>query len=68
MFDILTIAETKLDDTYPISVILYVRETIPSKVLRKFFFKNDIEGIFVETNFRKSKWLLCGTYHPPQSD
>ena len=50
-------------------VIIYVREDIPSKILRKHFFPNDIEGIFVEINFRKSKWLLCGTYHPPsQSD
>ena len=25
--------------------------------------------MFVELNFRKCKWLLCGTYHPPsQSD
>ena len=46
-------------------VIIYVREDIPSKVLRGFTFPNDIEGIFVEINFRKSKWLLCGTYHPP---
>ena len=36
---------------------------------RKHIFPNDIEGIFVEPNFRKLKWLLCGTYHPPfQSD
>ena len=50
-------------------VIIYVRKDIPSKILRKHFFPNDIEGIFVELNFRKSKWLLCGTYHPPsQSD
>ena len=50
-------------------VIIYVREDIPSKILRKHFSPNDIEGIFVEVNFRKSKWLLCGTYHPPsQSD
>ena len=50
-------------------VIIYVREDIPSKILRKHFFPNDIEGIFAEINFRKSKWLLCGTYHPPsQSD
>ena len=28
-----------------------------------------MEGFFVEIYFRKSKWLLCGTYHPPsQSD
>ena len=50
-------------------VIIYVREDIPSKVLRKPLFPNDIEGIFVEIIFRKSKWLLCGAYHPPsQSD
>ena len=50
-------------------VIIYVREDIPSKILRKHFFPNDIEEIFVEISFRKSKWLLCGTYHPPlQSD
>ena len=50
-------------------VIIYVREDIPSKILRKHIFPNDIEGIFVEINFRKSKWLLCGTYQPPsQSD
>ena len=45
-------------------VIIYVREDIPSKILRKHFFPNDIEGIFVEINFRKSKWLLCGTCSP----
>ena len=50
-------------------VILYVREDIPSKVLRKHLFPNDIEGTFVEINFRKSKWLLSGAYHSPsQSD
>ena len=46
-------------------VILYVREDIPSKFLRKHLFPNDIEGIFVEINLRKSKWPLFGTYHPP---
>ena len=45
-------------------VIIYVREDIPGKVLGKHLFPNDIEGIFVEINFRKSKWLLCGTYQP----
>ena len=24
-----------------------------------------IEGLFVELNFGKSKWLLMGAYHPP---
>ena len=26
---------------------------------------NDIEGIFIEINLRKCKWLLFATYHPP---
>ena len=46
-------------------VIIYVSEDIPSKLLRKNLFPNDREEIFIEINFRKSKWLLCGTYHPP---
>ena len=45
-------------------VIVYVREDIPSKLLSKHCFKDDIERLFVEINFRKSKWLLGGTYHP----
>ena len=48
-----------------IGVIVYVREDIPSKLLSKHSFKEDIEGLFVEINFRKSKWLLGGIYHPP---
>ena len=46
-------------------VMIYVRDGIPSKFLTKHFFPNDIEGLFVEVNFRKCKWLLLGTYHPP---
>ena len=50
-------------------LIIYVRDDIPSKVLRKHIFPNNIEGTFVEINFGKGKWLLCGTYRPPsQSD
>ena len=50
-------------------VLIYIREDIPSKELNIHFFPDDIEGIFVELNFRKSKWLLFGSYHPPsQSD
>ena len=40
-------------------VIIYAREDIRSKVLRKHLFLNDIEGIFVEINFRKRKWLFA---------
>ena len=50
-------------------ILIYVREDIPSKELNEHNFPDDIEGIFVEINFRKSKWLLFGSYHPPnQSD
>ena len=50
-------------------VLIYIREDIPSKQLFHHQLPNDIEGIFVEINLRKTKWLLLGTYHPPsQSD
>ena len=46
-------------------ILIYVREDIPSKLLLKHNFPDDIEGIFIEINLRKIKWLLFGTYHPP---
>ena len=46
-------------------ILIYVREDIPSKLLDKHCFPDDIEGMFIELNFRKSKLLLLGTYHPP---
>lgn len=36
-------------------VIVYVREDISSKLLSKHFFKDDIEGLLSEINFRTSK-------------
>ena len=50
-------------------ILIFVREDIPSTILDKHKLPKDIEGLFVEINFRKSKLLLFGTYHPPsQSD
>ena len=49
-------------------ILIYVREDIPSKQLNKHMFAEDIEGIFVEINLRKCKWLLFGTYHPPNQN
>ena len=46
-------------------VLIYVRDDIPSKPLDRHHFPHDIEGIFLEINFRKTKWLLFGTYHTP---
>ena len=34
-------------------ILMYVRNDIPGKLLTKHNFPNDIEGLFVETNFRK---------------
>ena len=45
--------------------IIYVREVKPSKILEKHKLPQDVEGMFVELNFRKIKWLLSGTYHLP---
>ena len=45
--------------------MIYIRDDFPSKLLTKHVFPDDIEGLFVELNFRKSKWLLMGAYHPP---
>ena len=48
--------------------MIYVRENIPSKLLTKHVLLSDIEWIFLELNFRKCKWLLVGTYHPPSQN
>ena len=46
-------------------VIISVKEDIPSKSLEKHKLPQDIEGMFIELNFKKVKWLLFGTHHPP---
>ena len=48
-----------------VDIIIYVREDIPNRMLTKHNFPDNIEGLFIELNFRKSKWLLGRMYHPP---
>ena len=81
IFDTLIITETKLDDAFPLSqfhmdgfstpyrldrntndggIIIYIREDISSKTVTK-----NIEALFIELNYRKCKWFLCGLCHPP---
>ena len=49
--------------------MIFIRDDIPSRVLTKHVFPDDSEGLLIQPNFRKTKWLLFGTYHPPtQSD
>ena len=49
-------------------LLIYVREDIPSKQINNHSFSDGIEGIFVELNLRKTKWLILGTYHPPNQN
>ena len=84
--DILCIAETKLDASFPNSqfhlpgytlpyrldksaksggLLVYVKETMPSKSLDEFSTSKNIQIIPIEINFRKSKWLLLPIYRPP---
>ena len=52
-----------------VGILNYAREDIPSKSLAGHKLPQDIEGIFVELDLRKKKWLLFGSYNPPsQSD
>ena len=46
-------------------VMIFVREDIPGKLLTKHNFPSGVKSFFVELNFRKSNWLLCGTSHQP---
>ena len=46
-------------------IIIYVREDIPNRMFTKHIFPDNIEGLFIELNFKKCKWLLGGMYHPP---
>ena len=37
---------------------------VPSKQLTKHKLPDDIEGVFIEVNLRKTKWLIFGAYWP----
>ena len=45
-------------------IIIYVRDDIPCKELKNHSLPHDIEGIFIEINLRKTKWVLFGGYNP----
>ena len=46
-------------------LLVYIKEHIPAKILVNNDLANDIEGIFIELNFKNDKWLLFCTYNPP---
>ena len=49
-------------------ILLYVREGIPSKLLKGTEFKGNLEAMFVEINLRKKKWLLSCSYNPQKCE
>ena len=52
-------------NAYGGGLLIYIKENIPAKILKNNDLASDIEGIFIELNFKNDKWLLYGTYHPP---
>ena len=55
----------RLDRTrYGGGLIIYVREDIPSKILKQYCFPNDVECMLLEIKLHKKKWILCGGYNP----
>ena len=46
-------------------VMIYIWDDIPCRLLLEHVFPSDIEGLYIELNFRKCKWLLLGKHHPP---
>ena len=49
-------------------IIIYIREDIPCReIISKHTLSMNSEGIFLEINLRKSKWLFFGGYNPMKS-
>ena len=48
-------------------ILLYVREDIPSKELKFIPIPNNMEGMFIEINLYKKKWLIGNFYNPCKS-
>ena len=49
-------------------IMIFVLEDVPSKLLQKHVLPVVTEGFFIDLNFRKCKWLLFGTCHPPSQE
>ena len=49
-------------------MLIYVREDIPCRKLTSHNVINNVEGIILEINLRKTKWLLFGGYNNKKSN
>ena len=45
-------------------IIIYIRKDLPCKELKSHKLPDNIEGIFIEFNVHKNKWILMGAYNP----
>ena len=85
-FNILPIAETKLDYSFPNAqflipnfhqpfrldisrnsggLLVFVRSSIPARMLSNYRFPPDIKAMLFEINLRNKKWLFVSVYKPP---
>ena len=45
-------------------ILIYIREDIPSKLIKDVTFDKPFEGFLIEINLRSKKWLLGCSYNP----
>ena len=50
------------------SLMLYIREDMPSRLLTEYKPSENVECLFVEINIRRKKWLLCCSYNPDKNN
>ena len=48
-------------------ILMYVRDDIPCKEIKTHKLPDDIEGMFIEINLRKKKWIIIGYNHQKES-
>ena len=47
--------------------MLFIRDKIPSRLLKPGNLPSNFESIFVEINLCNKKWLMCCSYNPKKS-
>ena len=45
-------------------ILLCIKQDIPSKLLINLKISENLEGVFVDPNFRRKKWLVFCSYNP----
>ena len=48
--------------------MIFARCDILLKEIKVNFLPSDTEGLLIELNIRKTKWLVVGYYHPPSQN